>query len=62
VIDAPMMGETFERFPDFRDALIGFVPTPGGRESTTQIGSDVGEPMGRCVVKVSAGQAVASDL
>jgi NAD(P)-dependent dehydrogenase (short-subunit alcohol dehydrogenase family) len=26
VIDTPMMDETFERFPDFRDALIGFVP------------------------------------
>jgi NAD(P)-dependent dehydrogenase (short-subunit alcohol dehydrogenase family) len=26
VIDTPMMDETFERFPDIRDALIGFVP------------------------------------
>jgi NAD(P)-dependent dehydrogenase (short-subunit alcohol dehydrogenase family) len=25
-IDTPMMDETFERFPGFRDALVGFVP------------------------------------
>ena len=26
-IDTPMMDDTFERFPGFREALIGFVPT-----------------------------------
>ena len=25
-IDTPMMDETFERFPGFREALLGFVP------------------------------------
>ena len=31
-IDTPMMDETFARFPGFREALIGFVPT--GRMGT----------------------------
>jgi NAD(P)-dependent dehydrogenase (short-subunit alcohol dehydrogenase family) len=26
-IDTPMMDETFDRFPGFREALLGFVPT-----------------------------------